>query len=97
MIRLLSTKILSPRQKEIIESDGIVLQEYNAINISLKKFVLDLSFDHYICTSQNAVRGLLRAIDDLPLPEKRQEAINKEAFCVGKKTAGLLTENGLKV
>ena len=97
MTKVLSTKLLSPKQKEIIESTGISLTEYNAIQINFKKFSIDLSFDNYILTSQNAVRGFLRAFDDMPLPEKRKEALSKNCFCVGEKTSALLRENGLNV
>ena len=97
MTKVLSTKILSPKQKEIVESAGISLIDYNAIQIVFKKFAIDLSFDNYILTSQNAVRGFLRAFDNLPLPEKRKEALSKKSFCVGAKTSALLRENGLKV
>ena len=95
--RLLSTKILSPRQRAIAESQGFSLDMYNAIEISFRKFEIDLGADYFIFTSQNAVRGFLRQYDDLPLPEKRQEAKSKPCFCVGEKTAGLLSENGMKV
>ena len=97
MIKVLSTKILSPKHKEYASSHGIDLSDYNAIEISFQKFAIDLSFDNYIFTSQNAVRGFLRAYDNLPLPEKRAEALSKPCFCVGEKTAGLLAENDLKV
>ncbi len=97
MIRILSTRILAPRQKEIFPDQGIDLEEYNAIDISFRKFTLDLEPDNYIFTSQNAVRGFLRAADNLPLPEKRLEARAKPCFCVGSKTARLLEENSLKV
>ena len=97
MTKVLSTKILSPKQKEIVESAGISLKDYNAIQIVFKKFAIDLSFDNYVLTSQNAVRGFLRAFDDLPLPEKRKEALSKNSFCVGAKTSALLRENGLNV
>ena len=96
-MKVLSTKILSPRLKEPLERYQISLREYNAIDISFLKFSIDLDFDAYIFTSQNAVRGFLRAFDELPLPEKRQEALSKPCFCVGEKTAMLLGENGLKV
>lgn len=97
MTKVLSTKILSPKQKDVIESAGISLTDYNAIHILFKKFVLDLSLDNYILTSQNAVRGFLRAFDELPLPEKRKEALGKNCFCVGAKTSTLVNENGLKI
>lgn len=97
MIRILSTRILSPGQKRLLEVHGAVLEDYNAIKISFRKFEIDLSYDHYIFTSQNAVRSFLRAYDNLPLPEKRSEALAKSCFCVGQKTAALLVENGLKV
>ena len=97
MIKVLSTKILSPKHKEYAASHGVDLSDYSAIEISFQKFTIDLSFDNYIFTSQNAVRGFLRAFDNLPLPEKRKEALAIPCFCVGQKTAGLLEENGLKV
>ena len=97
MIQVLSTKILSPLQKAPFEKAGISLEEYNAINIDFSSFALDLELDNYIFTSQNAVRGFLRVFDDLPLPEKRKEALEKNCFCVGMKTSVLLKENGLKV
>ncbi len=96
-MKVLSTKILSPRLKEPLERHQIAVRDYNAIEISFKKFSIDLEYDAYIFTSQNAVRGFLRAYDDLPLPEKRLEALSKPCFCVGEKTALLLGENGLKV
>ena len=89
MIQVLSTKILSPLQKAPFEKAGISLEEYNAINIDFSSFALDLELDNYIFTSQNAVRGFLRVFDDLPLPEKRKEALEKNCFCVGMKTSGL--------
>ncbi len=97
MTRILSTKILAPRQRSLVESHGFEYQDYNAIEISFQKFELDLSSMAYIFTSQNAVRGFLRILDDLPLPEKRKEALSKPCFCVGRKTGALLEENGLKV
>lgn len=97
MTKVLSTKILSPRLRKIIESHGIKYSEYNAIDIEFRKFSIDLDFDYYIFTSQNAVRAFLRVYDDLPLPEKRKEALSKECFCVGLKTTALVIENGLKV
>lgn len=97
MTKVLSTKILSPRQKEIVESQGITIKDYNAIHISFRKFTIDLDSEYYIFTSQNAVRGFLKACDNLPLPEKRKEAMSKNCFCVGNKTSILLKENGLKV
>ena len=97
MIRILSTRILSPKQKQLLEIHGAVLKDYNAIKISFRKFDIDLKYDHYIFTSQNAVRSFLRAYDNLPLPEKRADALSKTCFCVGRKTAALLIENGLKV
>lgn len=97
MKQLLSTKVLSPQQKGIIESAGIRLDVYNAIDINFEKINIEFDSDYYIFTSQNAVRGFLRALDDLPLPEKRKEAIGKDCFSVGLKTSALLEENGLKV
>ncbi len=96
-MKVLSTKILSPRLKEPLQRHHIALRDYNAIEIVFQKFSLDLEYDAYIFTSQNAVRGFLKACDALPLPGKRQGALSKPCFCVGEKTARLLSENGLNV
>ncbi|MGB5238925.1 MAG: uroporphyrinogen-III synthase [Flavobacteriaceae bacterium] len=97
MKQLLSTKILSPKQKEIIPSSGFRLTEYNAINIEYREFSLPGEFDHYIFTSQNAVRGFLRVLDHLQLPKKHAEVLAHSCFCVGQKTSSLLIENGFKI
>jgi uroporphyrinogen-III synthase len=97
MIQLLSTKILSPKQKEIFHSSGIQLTEYNAIDIEYKDFNPEGDFDHYIFTSQNAVRSFLRAIDKLTSLKKREELMARSCFCIGGKTSALLKQNGLKI
>ncbi|MEN8789919.1 MAG: uroporphyrinogen-III synthase [Flavobacteriaceae bacterium] len=96
MIQLLSTKILSPKQKEILQSSGIQLTEYNAIDIEYKDFIPEGDFDHYIFTSQNAARSFLRAVDKLS-PAKRENVLEKRCFCVGEKTSSLLNHKGLKI
>ena len=97
MKHLLSTKILSPAQNKIIESAGIQLTEYNAIDIEFLSFNPIVDFDHFIFTSQNAVRSFLRVADHLDLSTKHSEVLAKSCFCVGQKTSTLLRENGYKI
>lgn len=89
MKRVLSTKRLSPAQKELILNSGVSLVEYDAIKIELLNFELPQTIDKAIFTSQNAVRSLL---------QKDSTAYKiGQCFCVGEKTAALLSENGQKV
>lgn len=86
MKTLLSTKILSLAQKELLLNSGIALVEYNAISIDFIDFNVKSVIENAIFTSQNAVRAIKRA--DIKI---------KQAFCVGEKTKRLLEENGQKV
>ncbi len=97
MIQLLSTKILSPKQKELFHSSGINLVEYNAIDIEFKDFNPEGDYDHYIFTSQNAVRSFFKAVERLSPPKRREDIWVKSCFCVGEKTSDLLNEKGFKI
>ncbi len=88
---ILSTKMLSSRQKDIILNAGLRLVQYDAIKIVPLSFELDkTNFDFLIFTSQNAVSYFFES-------NAYQELKTSEVFCVGEKTKDLLEGVGLKV
>ena len=93
MKNILSTKLLTPDQKTILNDAGILFQEYEAIKIDFQEFQLAGDFDYYIFTSQNAVRAFINHNSNF---HKKKE-LGIECFCVGVKTKLLLEENGYKV
>lgn len=90
MASILSTKILSVSQRELLLNANQNFVEYNAINIEFLPFEIDESCDYYLFTSQNGVNAFLNNNDRSNLTEKK-------AFCVGEKTKNLLEQNELKV
>jgi len=85
-VKVLSTKKLTPSQREIICNTNIDLVEYNAISIEKLAVKFTENIENAIITSQNAA-GI---IVELKTP------VNK-LFCVGNKTSALLIENGYDV
>ncbi|MEE9361752.1 MAG: uroporphyrinogen-III synthase [Cellulophaga sp.] len=83
---ILSTKKISPIQKDILSKAGLSFFDYDAITISNLAFKVKNDYQNYIFTSQNAVRAILNT--DYKL---------KNCFCVGEKTKLLLESNGLEV
>lgn len=84
--KVLSTKKLTPSQREIIHNSNINLVEYNAISIDTLPFESIDEIENTIVTSQNTARILIASKAQL-----------KNVFCVGKKTAALLIENNFNV
>ncbi len=89
-ITVLSTKILSPSQKELFLHSGLGLVEYNALDIEFLDVPIPNDFQNYIFTSKNAVKAFLKHFKKLDMSECN-------AFCVGEKTKAVLEENGLKI
>ncbi len=85
MIRILSTKVLSALQKQLI-SNTINLDEYNAITISNLTPVIHDKIPNAIITSQNSARVVIKAKIHID-----------HVYCVGQKTADLLKSNGYNV
>ena len=83
---ILSTKKLSPGQKDILQRAKIPFFDYDAMTISHLDFKINKVFQNFIFTSQNAVRAFLNKFTE-----------PKNCFCVGEKTKSLLEENGYKV
>lgn len=90
LIRIVSTKKLSERQKEQLLSVNFLIFDEDFIRIQNKDFEIDLINDYVIFTSQNAVESVLRN-------RKIEEIKIKNCFCVGEKTKALLEQNDFKV
>lgn len=82
---ILSTKILTNPQKELVLNTGISLTHYDALKTEQKPLDSSVTYDHIIITSQNAIPSVL----------KNKNFINKIS-CVGEITATLLKDLGLK-
>ncbi len=94
MMKILSTKILTESQKALLQPLNIALTEYEAISVSYLAFEAAGKFDHYLITSQNAVRSFLAHLKGCNNPDS---LLRKSAFCVGEKTAALLGKIGVQV
>ncbi len=90
MKTLLSTKLLTPPQKELLLHSGLGLVHYNALDIEPLEVEIPLDCDNLIFTSQNTVRIFLDHARGVDLGRFN-------AFCVGEKTSGMLRSAGLKV
>ncbi|PQB05542.1 uroporphyrinogen-III synthase [Aureitalea marina] len=89
MKTLLSTRKLSPSQRDLILGRGHAVVDYNAIQIIPLDFEAPKEIDKLIFTSGNAVRLFF---------EKTGKQIPiKEIYCVGIKTEQKLIEYGQKV
>lgn len=86
MASILSTKILTRSQRELVLNTGFGLVEYNAINISFTKVRLPKKIENGIFTSQNAVAAI-----------KNKNIEIEHVFCVGQKTKVALENLGYNV
>lgn len=86
MPTILSTKILSNSQKNLLINTGIGVIEYEAVKINFIDFKCDRHVKNAIITSQNAARAISQK--DLRIDR---------CFCVGIKTANMLREQGFNV
>ncbi|TDX13419.1 uroporphyrinogen-III synthase [Flavobacterium sp. S87F.05.LMB.W.Kidney.N] len=89
-IQILSTKILSPLQKEELKKGGFDLIEADFIKTENKPFEFKNLNESLIFTSQNAVHSVLSHPDSEQLKKKN-------VYCVGLKTKSLLSDNGFNV
>ncbi len=88
--QILSTKILSPLQKQELVKAGIEVIEADFIKTENKPFELKNINESLIFTSQNAVHSVLSN-------PKSEELKTKNVYCVGLKTKILLSESGFNV
>ena len=88
--RIVSTKILTSHQKQVLSDNNFDVTEANFIKTENKDFTLNDIGDNLIFTSQNAAQSILNH-------PKCEELKTKNVFCVGLKTKILLSENGFNV
>lgn len=89
-IRIVSTKKLSEKQKQLLTDRNFMVYEEDFISIKYKSFELDSLNDFLIFTSQNAVESVLRNIKVTAIKAK-------QCFCVGENTKALLEEHHFEV
>lgn len=88
-MRVLSTKKLLLNQRELLLNAGLSFLEYDALRITYRNVEISLKPTPFcIITSQNGARSFLK-----------QQKIPTHAsyFCVGSKTAAILSKNKLNV
>ena len=90
LVPILSTKVLSPSQRETLVNAYFSVIEEDFIATKNQNFDLTEINSNLIFTSQNAAQSVL-------LHPKCQELKSKNVFCVGIKTKALLEENGFNV
>jgi len=87
MATVLSTKKLSPSQKQLLLNAGIGLVEYDAIQIEFIDFKTGTrAFKNAVITSKNTAKAILKK--DLKI---------ENCYCVGEKTAAFLKENNFNI
>jgi uroporphyrinogen-III synthase len=88
---ILSTKILSARQKDMLLSAHFQVVQYDAIKIVPLSFGVHTgNFDTLLITSQNAFKTFIKSKTVKELP-------STQAFCVGEQTKTLLESKGIQV
>jgi uroporphyrinogen-III synthase len=90
LVPILSTKVLSPSQRETLENGYFSVIEDDFIATKNQNFELTEINSNLIFTSQNAAQSVL-------LHPKCNQLKSKNVFCVGIKTKALLEENGFNV
>ena len=90
-LRILSTKVLSPIQKNRLIELGVGYTERNFIETQSIPFSYSNNEQTLLFSSQNAVQSVFSKSDFNTLLK------NKKCYCVGEKTKSLLEKNGLKV
>jgi uroporphyrinogen-III synthase len=88
--RILSTKILTSHQKQVLLDNNFEVLESDFIKTENKQFDLKEINENLIFTSQNAAQSILNH-------PKCEELKAKNVFCVGLKTKILLSESGFNV
>ncbi len=86
MQTVLSTKILSLAQKNLLLNSGIGVVEYDAVKINFTDFTCEKHIRNAIISSQNTALAL-----------SQKDIRIDRCFCVGAKTADMLREQGFNV
>lgn len=87
---ILSTRKLSPSQRNLLLGAGLRLVERDFIDIQPVKFHTPVLPDNIIFTSQNAVKIVIEA-------GLLESLTGKNVFCVGDKTAAMIESMGLRI
>lgn len=89
---LLSTKLLTERQRNRLLHMGVSVRDYNAIEIRFREVIPPSGYTHFIFSSQNAVKAFLQVRNPAyPTPGALH------CYCVGEETRRLLENNGFHV
>tara|TARA_R110001632_G_scaffold169221_10_gene288068 strand:+ start:600 stop:1259 length:660 start_codon:yes stop_codon:yes gene_type:complete len=88
-MRVLSTKKLLQNQRELLLNAEFSFLDYDALRVTYLDVEIPETTTNCIITSQNGARAFLA---QMPIG-----AAKTSYYCVGKKTAGLISENGLNV
>lgn len=91
-MRILSTKILSPKQIGLFKNTRIDLKMYDSIRLDSIDFKTPIELNYSIFTSQNGVEFFLKTAR-----KDKLQIQGLPCFCVGEKTASLLEQNGFQV
>ncbi|WP_422858338.1 uroporphyrinogen-III synthase [Flagellimonas sp. S174] len=94
MKTVLSTKILTLPQKELLLNSDIGLVEYDALEITILDFKIPPVINHIIVTSKNGAKAFLKAQSQI---EKKSSKAFFNFFCVGEKTKLFLEDSGYPV
>ena len=91
-MKLLSTKIISKKFRDLLIKNNYQIDEKSFIKILPYKSISNISIsENIIFTSKNSVKIILKN------PEIKNKLIDKNIFCVGKSTAELIINNNLKL
>nr|WP_298995854.1 uroporphyrinogen-III synthase [uncultured Allomuricauda sp.] len=94
MKTVLSTKILSLPQKELLLNSEIGLVEYDALYITLLDFTIPSTINHIIVTSKNGAKAFLKVQNRT---ERKPSKTSFKFYCVGEKTKQFLEDSGYTV
>ena len=94
MKTVLSTRILTLSQKELLLNSGIGFVEYDALHISLLDFEIPDNAEHIIVTSKNGAKSFVKAFNANPNTFSKD---TYQFYCVGEKTQRFLEESGFSV
>ncbi|MEM1339304.1 MAG: uroporphyrinogen-III synthase [Bacteroidota bacterium] len=96
MISILSTKVLTPAQKNLLIHSGLAFVEYPAITTEyLDVAIHSRPYDYCVFTSQQGVKAYINYVNNPDANDQLEYGI--KAFCVGEKTRSLLREHAIEV
>ncbi|MEM9076845.1 MAG: uroporphyrinogen-III synthase [Bacteroidota bacterium] len=94
MKTVLSTRILTLSQKELLLNSGVGFVEYDALHIALLDFEIPNKAEHIIVTSKNGAKSFVKAFKAISNTSSKDKY---RFYCVGEKTQRFLEESGFSV